>query len=242
MARALGAGALLAAAPAAALDWSAAAEGWNHGADGYVDDQGDRLDFDDDLAVRTVPRARYSLELAGAAGAWPDWAASATHFGGRGRRVVEGVTVFGPIELAPGATLRSRAVFADQDLAVRWPWRCGAWRCAAGVALKHLDGEVVISDDEGQNTRQPYDEWFPQLHLDLRRRFTAGVMLAARAQGAAWDGALAGEWQVGAELGWFRPLYVRAAWMEKRYRIEAGGDRLDARLAGPLLGLGFRLR
>lgn len=235
-------GALLCGSAAGAQTLGAGVDAWSYDAAGFVEDNGERLDFDDDLDVRERPARGYRIEVPGARG-WPDWQADFSQIGGRGRRVAEQTLNFGPLAIAAGSSvLSTNAHFDDADLTARWRWRRGALLVRPGISVKSLRGEVVITDtSNGQASRQPYDELFPLLHVGLSWAPARTVGLSAAVQGAAYRGNRALEWRAAVDVGLFRPLYLHAGWQEKGYEIDLENYRLDARLRGPVFGLEFRL-
>lgn len=216
--------------------------GWRYELSGSVTDRGETFDFDNDLGLRTSGRRSLLLEFDTKKG-WPDFAASFSQIGAQGQHEETSTIGIGPIPIEMGTrTLTSDADFNDYDLTARVPLRVGRAVISFGLTAKRLRGDLVIDDsEEPAPRRQNYDEVFPALHAQLRWPLSRFLTLAGAVQGIEYNGSKASEYRAALELRLLK-LLVEVGWQEKRYEITLDDYRLDARLDGALLRLGFLLR
>lgn len=225
---------MLAAGPASADDIRASFGGWRYELSGTATDAGTVYDFERDLGVRGS--GRHSLELGWNTGPgwWPDLALSYTQIDAGGMRTFQN-----PPPIPGSRTLAAEADNDDIDLTARYPLWSGTLSASAGVTLKRLAGLIVIDDsDQPQPSRQRFDEYIPQGHLQLHWNLSQWLVLSATGQGVEYQGDHALEWRALAELRLFRPVVVEFGWQEKSYELTTGNYALDARLRGALLRVG----
>jgi hypothetical protein len=226
---------------AAAGELRVVAGQWNHEVSGSVTDQGERLNFQDDLGLKTQRHGSTQFEYRGAGGLWPDWALAFTQVGARGRYEETHTLFVGPIPVGSETVRRDTdGRFDDLELVLRYPLGGRNSALSAGLTLKHLKGEILIFEDDREDRREQYDEIFPLLHLQARRPFLRPwLALSGSLQGLRYQDNAAREWRVAAEAQLFSRLLLELGWQEKRYRIDAGSYALDARFAGPLIRGGW---
>lgn len=234
----LGAFLALSASAVSAAELRAAFGGWDYDLQGHYNDSNRDRDFQRDLAVRPRDRASVSLDYQWRAGR-PDLSFAYTQIGARGRSAENVPVGIGPIPIGTaGTTVDSLSDFTDIEIAARWPLSRGDWRLSPGVVLKRLAGELRITENDVDVSRQDIEVWFPQPLLRLDGRLASWLRFNASVQGIAYDGDRAQEWQSSAEIT-VGALLVQGGWQEKRYRIRDDDSDLDAHLRGPVFRLGL---
>lgn len=228
----------LVAVPVAASEWRLALGGWDYDLQGHYNDGVRDRDFQRDLAVRPRDRASVSIDYRWREGR-PDLSLAYTQIGARGRSQESVPVGIGPIPLGSvGTTVDSVSDFTDFEIAARWSLSQASWRLSPGLVLKRLAGELRITEDDVEVSRQDTEIWFPQPLLRLDGQPAPWLRFNASVQGIAYDGDRAQEWQSSAELT-VGALLIQAGWQEKRYRIRDDDSDLEARLRGPVFRLGL---
>lgn len=214
--------------------------GWDYELSGHYNDSLRNRDFERDLAVRPKDQASISLEYQWREGR-PDLSFAYSQMGARGRSTESVPVVIGPIPIGTAVTtVDSASDFTDLEFAARWPLSRGTWRWSPGLVIKRLTGEIRVTEEDVEVSRQDTDVWFPQPLLRLDGQPTSWLHLSASVQGIAYDGNSAQEWQSSAEIT-VGALLIQAGWQEKRYRLRDEDSDLAARLRGPVFRLGLRL-
>ena len=225
-----------AAAPALAGEFRADGGVWIYRVRGFIDNNGQRLDFNRDLGVGTQRDGFVALEYAHGPSWIPDVTVNYSRLGGSGATTTH--PAVGPVVIPGGSvTNTSSAHFNDVDVSARYEIALGSVGVSPGLTLKALNGDIVTRDDaSGAESRQSYREVFPMLHA--RVVWAPGRILRFAAQGnwIARGGDQAWEYAVSAEPRLIGPLGLYAGWQEKRYRVQSSGQ-LDARLSGMRLGV-----
>jgi hypothetical protein len=233
---------VLAAATAQAGEFRAGAAGWRDELSGQVNDHGQVLDFRGDLDAQADGVRSLRLEY-DTPGRWPNLSAAFAQLAADGHVHQDGPFIFGPIVIPNGTSsdVDTRAEFQDGEFLLRYPLQLGPLALSGGLAAKWLKGEVVITDTgNGTRNRQHYNLVFPELHAQLR---WAGRWIGFDlvGQGIRYGGNRALEWRAALQVNALSPLTLEGGWQEKRYDVAAGDSSMDARLAGPWLGLGLTL-
>lgn len=229
---------LLFASAVSASELRLALGGWDYELSGHYNDSNRDRDFERDLAVRPRDQASVSLDYQWREGR-PDLSFAYAQIGARGRSQETVPIGIDPIPIGTtGTTVDSASDFTDFEITARWPLSRGTWRLSPGVALKRLAGDLRITENDVEVSRQDTEVWFPQPLLRLDGRPARWLRLSASVQGIAYDGDRAQEWQVSTEVT-LAALLVQAGWQEKRYRIQDDDSELDARLRGPVFRVGL---
>ena len=224
-------------------------DAWGWHASGSVQNQGDRLDFDDDLRIDARGSSILHLGWQPEIGSWwPALGLQTVDLQARGENEVPAGTQFGPITFTPSGpitggpdtvTLFSRADLTDRDALAHWrfDWRGLRWQ--PGLRLRQLEGEIIVRDNDGNSDVQSFDETFPQLHLGLEAGADQALTLQLQADWISDGDNRAYEWLAALRWNGFGPMSLRLGWRVKRYEIlDPDNDyRLNALLAGPQLGL-----
>ena len=224
-------------------------DAWGWHLDGQVRNQGDSLDFSDDLQIDARGSSVWQLGWRSDGGWWPSVAGQYSRLRADGEGQVPAGTSFGPITFTAAGpvlggdedvTVFSETDFTETDLLLSWrlPW----WGLDAGLRVRRLDGDVLIQEQDGESDRQDFDETVPLLHLAKRwggEAFSIGL----RGDWISDGDSSAYEWAAGFRWAGFGPLAINFEWQRKRYDIlTRGGDyQLDAQLSGPRLGLEVQL-
>lgn len=233
--------ALPVAAAAAADGVEAGYDHWDYEVEGFVDNSGEVLDFQDDLTVEARKQDALRLRWDTGEGWAPDLAAHYLRIDAGGRRVVSEGQSFGGIVLQPASVVLADADLADFDLVLRYPWRgekAAAW---GGVTIKRIDGDVTVRNEtDSQETTQAIAETFPMLHLFGELALGARVRVSGGVDWASWQDDEAHELRAQLAVDVWKALGVSAGWQRKRYRLSSGDYRFDATLDGALLGAQLR--
>lgn len=223
--------------PAVAAELRLSVGSWQPDVQGHYRDNDSAYDFERDLAVRARKQGHVALEIQRKTGA--DVALAYTRIATRGRNTVSsGVPTLPLLSGSGTTTLDSTADFDDLELLARWPLSRGTLRVSPGVAIKHLEGQVLIFESGTEVSRDDVDVWFPELHLHADWRPWPALRFSAGVQGLAYDGDRAREWQALADVT-LGALRIEGGWQEKRYDLRDGDNELHARLRGPLFRAGF---
>ena len=138
-------------------------DAWGWHLTGSIQNQGDRLDFGDDLSID--PRGTGILRLGWRpeeAGWWPAVRVQSADLVADGRNEVPAGTQFGPITFTPGGpitggpdtvTLTSRADLTDRDVLANWRFSWAGWEWQPGLRLRQLEGQIEVRDDDGNRDR-----------------------------------------------------------------------------------------
>jgi hypothetical protein len=213
---------------------------WHYDVAGTVTDKGKTYDFDRDLNLQPSGRGNLVVAWDTSPGWWPDWSASYTKFGARGHHVE--VTTIGtpPLQITRTDTIDATANLRDYDVAATWPMHAGALALSAGLAVERLAGDVTIDDTSNPPpSHETYGQTFPELRLGARMPLGGSFALDGAAQGVSYGGNRAVEWRAGAELRLFQRLLLSAGYQVKRYKVDLSSYKLDARLSGALVSVGW---
>ena len=224
--------------PVSASELRLALGGWDYDLSGQYNDSLRDRDLERDLAVRPRDQGSVSLDYEWRDGR-PDLAAAFVQIGARGRSQENVPVGIGPVPIGSASTtLDSVGDFTDLEFSARWPLSRGALRFSPGLVLKHLGGEIQVFEDGVEVSRQDVDVWFPQPLARLDWKPSRYVRINTSAQGIAYDGDHAVEWQASAELA-LGVLLVQAGWQEKSYRVHDDDSELDVQLRGPVFRVGL---
>lgn len=226
--------------------WYGMLGGWSYQARGSVTN-GQQLDFQRDLGLRSTDRGDMALGFAptAAQSPWiPTLDLSYFHFGERGRQQLRTPLLFGLVELQSEA--ESSTDVDDLQLALRWPWQLAQFRIDSGFNLTRLHGEVVVADaDTGQRNRQPVDEIFPSPSLSLAWQPLRTLRFNVRGDYIEYQRQRAQTLEAGAYWQMLGPVGLELGWRQRRYKVESenefGPYLLDARLSGIRFGLRFEI-
>lgn len=228
---------------ASAGELSLRADWWDYDVAGSVTRGSDLQDFETDLAVEArAHNLGYALAWNTGPGWIPDLAASYTRIDAGGEKFTPGLR-FGPVILIPGATARGSADIEDVDVTLRYPLAIGGGKLWAGVTLKRLQGDVVVSGDtSAAEDHEHIDQAFPMLHLAATSPLASWISLNAQANAIKYGDNEAYEVRAGASLGLIDRLGVNLGWQEKHYRVADGDYLLDATLSGAIAGVFLSFR
>lgn len=228
--------------PALAVDGRVAAGGWGFHVSGFVNDNGERLDFQRDLGAKREDGLSFEAMIGELGPRWlPDLALSYTPIKARGGNSRQTGTSIGPIDLGGGTVTRDTdADLDDYDATLRYPFAFGPLRLTPGLAVKRLDGVITIVDrSDGSVSRQPFDETFPMLALRGTLDLGDNFALELNALGVQYQGDRAVDARAMFWLRLLQPVVLGAGWQLKRYEIDTGNYRLDARLDGARVLVGI---
>ena len=240
---------LMAVSTSAAAEVELGVDSWGWHLSGSIQNQGDRLDFGDDLSIRPRGSALFRLGWQPQDAGWiPGIQGQSTRLVADGRNEVAAGTQFGPITFTPGGpitggpdtvTLISRADLVDRDVLLHWRTEWAGWQWQPGVRVRQLDGEILVRDEQGNSDQQRFDEWFPMLHLGAELGAGSAASLQLSADWISDGDNQAYEWSALLDWAAFGPLSLRLGWQVKRYEIldAEANYRLSALLAGPVIGL-----
>lgn len=170
---------------------------------------------------------------------WPDVALAYAGLGGQGHATASEPIGIGGIDVAPGREAGADASVDEFTLGLRYPVLNLGPRLDLGLSLRRLDGDIrYTNDSSGARSVQRIDETFPLLDAALgwpvgRWRLLAHYRWAGR------DGESAREAGAGVALTLWQGLQLQAGWQYRHYAVESADYRLNARLEGLRLGLGW---
>lgn len=233
---------LVLSAPAASASWRFGVEAWDLEVSGEAEDDSGRVDFAQ-LGLSSPTRVQWLLERRAASGSWwPDLALRHSGIEARGRQVVDTSITLGDLVLVPGeSTAETEADFDDLALHLSYPLLGRDTRLSAGLAVKRLDGELVIREVESDNAdRETVDQTFPLGLLAFYWPLHPRLQLGAEALYVEYRDDALYELQVQALVPLTRRLDLVAGWQRKDYRLRNREYRLDAEADGLRLGLSLR--
>lgn len=233
--------ALLLPALANAQGFGLAYGNWDAHVSGTITDNGAQLNLDHDLGVHATNRNSYALHWETGPGWWrPDIAADYMRIQVSGsNQTTTGGLQFGGIILAPGIStlLVTHADIRDTGVTLRYPFTLGVVHAAAGVTVRHLDGDIRVQDSNGAaQSNQPVNETFPMAHLRLELPLAPRLGIVASGNWIAGGGNRANDFTVEARARIYGPFSISAGWRYKYYYVNSNGYLLDTRLQGLLLG------
>lgn len=235
---------LLLCGSTAAAELNLAADYWDYRVAGEVQRGDDVQDLETDFGVEARENLAYRLAWNTGPGWWrPDLAASHTPLQAGGQRNSGSGLRFGPVVLLPGGTAIGDAALDDTDLSLRYPLRLGHGTVWGGLTIKRIAGTVTVRDaSDTQEDRQRIDQTFPLLHAAASLPLNSWLTLGVQGNAAKYRDDQAYELRAGLSCGLVGPLGINLGWQLKRYRVNDGDYRLDARLAGAQAGLYLSLR
>jgi hypothetical protein len=233
---------LLCATSAAAQTLSLSAGGWNYRVAGEVTRAGQTQDLDDDLDVQGRRRSFLAAELRpGEYGpGWlPDLVLRRTRIDAAGQRTVSGSVSVGPVPIGEeSGTAFVDADLEDRELTLRYPYRIRSLEAVAGISVKQLRGPVTVrNDQDSQASTEQLDELYPQLHAGLRWQALPRLRLGLEGGWISAEGNRADEVRVEVAAPLLAGLGLVAGWQQKRYDLQSGDSKYDARLSGLFVGL-----
>lgn len=244
---------LMTATTSARAEVNLGVDSWGWHLSGSIQNQGDRLDFGDDLSIQPRGSAGFRLGWQPQEAGWmPGVQAQSTRLVADGRSEVAAGTQFGPITFTAGGpvtggpdtvTLISRADLIDRDVLLHWRYEWAGWHWQPGLRVRQLDGDILVRDEQGNRDQQRFDEWFPMLHLGAELGSGRPASLRLAADWISDGDNQAYEWSALLDWAAFGPLSLRLGWQVKRYEIlDAEADyRLSALMAGPVVGLSLSI-
>lgn len=147
-------------------------------------------------------------------------------FSGSGE--VDGDFTFQGVTFSDSETVRTHARFADMAGRALWqPYDS----LGLGLTLKLLDGEVDITDEDGETQQRTISEVFPMASLVVSHPLNDLFRLGGEASYIRYDDDEVLELGLDVEIRG-EQVGVKFGWHEKRYRVEDGDFQLDTRLKG----------
>lgn len=215
------------------------AGGWVYEPTGSVNNGGEALDFERDLNLEGKSRRELGLGFSPAAFGWlPGLDFNYVRIATKGTQTAQVTTLFGTLPIQTGEAIANASAINDFDASIRWPYDLGKLRLTGGFTIAHLDGDVTVSNpDSGASDTLQIRETFPLASAGLRYTPLPSVVLSARGDYVRYQGNLAHTLEASVLWNLLGPVGVEAGWRERRFVIDDGSERYDARLKGARIAL-----
>lgn len=218
--------------------------GWAYDVTGTTETTS-RLDFEDDLGLRSTDRKSYALGITPAQPGWlPALEFDYTRIAADGRQTVSLLPFVGA-EPVPGALpvsttvqIDDRTRIQDAELSARWPYRWNTLSLAGGFSLAWVKGSVTVADsDTGQQQRQPVNQVFPLLSLAAQWQPTAALRFTLSGDYVQYKGNRADEIEARVLWKFLGPVGLQGGYLRRRYKITEPDYRLNAQVGGARIGV-----
>jgi hypothetical protein len=209
---------------------------WNYKVAGEYQSGGSAYDLGNGFDASRSSRGLYRLRWDTGPGWWrPDLAASFGRIEVSGQRNITSSGNIGPIPVQGNSTAEVDANVRDLDATARWPWQFGWARLSAGLTLKQLRGDVLVTDSAAQR-REPVNALFPLLHAFLEVPIGSRLRIGVGGDWIEGKGNEADSIVAIARLKLIGPLDLTGGWQRKRYKVRTNDYLLDSRLQGWQIG------
>lgn len=201
------------------------------------------LDLEDDLALKSTARSNYALGYAPTTFGWiPAVEFDYVRIAADGMQTFKIVpaTAAAPLTnlLVPDTVVSDRTNINDFELTTRWPVKLGSFTLLGGFTVTHLNGTVTAADESnGQQMTQKINETFPLVSAGVDWQPVPSLRLSLSGDYITYQGNRADELEARVLWKFLGPIGLQGGYRQRRYKIKDAATKLDARVAGPHIGL-----
>ncbi len=203
---------------------------WYGRVSGTVQNQGRAVDLRDEMGLGNSASHGWLVD-----DGWLQLSYMPMDFAGSGQ--LSSDATFGGASFSSDANVQTQADFTDLGARFLWfPWR----DLGLGLAVKILDGEIVVSEEGGASDSDTISEIFPLATVSYSTDLLQLMRLNLDAGYIAFEKNWALELSAGLEIA-AEPMRIRLGWHQKQYDVTNGESAMDARVGGLYAQLIFML-